>query len=550
MFSTLDIPSELVTLYKKISRLNLPSSVMSTIDQALESTRGLTAEDGSYIIAKTRLYLINVLSLPWSHVGPPAPEPVGRASKLLDKSHAAMNKVKENILAMAAAERHVQNALRGRDRPEGQPPKAILLVGPPGVGKTSIAFAMAKVLRREMYVISLAGRGGGISLLRGESRVYHVSEPGEIMKSFITTKSRHPLILLDEIDKIDAGDKNKTINTLLEVFDGKLSTTFHDNYFDFHFDVSRAVFICTANSVDDLPEPLLSRMEIITLESYIDREKIDIATYHLIPSVRDELCLAPKQFKITDKAMLRIIHGYTKESGVRQLRAMIRQLAMRYIKAESGGLMMAGRHVFLGVNDVERLLGPKHYIPEPLELVLRPGVSCGLTVAAWGGDIQYVEVSPLFEGKDPVLVTGITGQSMFESVLVARSLVLSETAGHDGPTKFHVHFPDGGTPKDGPSAGIAITSALYGLRMGLAVPVDIAMTGEVTLRGRIVAVGGIYDKLVAALRYGKKRLIVAAENRPDIERISMDLRSQIQIIYVDDFNDLIHNVFSLPKAAG
>lgn len=475
---------------------------------------------GSAEGAVLRGYLDTVLDLPWGKRTKDRVD-VALARKSLDRDHYGLEKVKERVLEFLAV-KQLAPELRGQ---------ILCLVGPPGVGKTSVALSVAKATNRKLARVSLGGVHDEAEI-RGHRKTYIGSMPGRIMAAIAQAGSCNPLLVLDEVDKLGSDHRGDPSSALLEVLDPEQNATFRDHFLEVPFDLSDVMFITTANTTDTIPRPLLDRMEVIELPSYTDEEKVQIAKGHLLPKQLARHGLKKSQLKLSDAALRAIIAGYTKESGVRvlerELAAVCRKTAMRLV---SEGV----KSVSVTEQDLKNLLGPRKFRPELADHAPQVGVVNGLAWTAVGGELLQVEVN-IVPGGGKLQLTGNLGDVMQESCKAAISYVRSH-AGELGVAEdfyktkdIHVHFPAAAVPKDGPSAGVTITTALVSALTGRPARGDVAMTGEVSLRGRVLPIGGLREKTMGALREGIRTVILPAENLPDLEEIDQNVRAQLKFI--------------------
>ena len=437
--------------------------------------------------------------------------------KALDRDHYGLDKVKERILEFVAV-KQLAPELKGQ---------VLCLVGPPGVGKTSIAMSMAKAMNRKLARISLGGVSDEAEI-RGHRKTYVGAMPGRIINAVSQAGSCNPLILLDEIDKLGHDHRGDPASALLEVLDGEQNATFRDHFLEVPFDLSDVLFITTANTLDTIPRPLLDRMEVIELPSYTDEEKLQIAKHHLLPKELKRHGLTHAQVKVSDGAVREIVAAYTRESGVRvlerKLAAICRKAAMKIVDGE--------KTVKITEKDLHEYLGAPRYFPERQALEERVGVVNGLAWTSVGGELLEVEVN-VVPGSGKVELTGNLGDVMKESAHAALSFIRSQAERLGISQNFykekdiHVHFPEGAVPKDGPSAGIAITTAIVSALTGVPVRRGLAMTGEVTLRGRVLPIGGLKEKTMAAFRNGIRTVIIPADNEKDLEEIDQTVRPAV-----------------------
>ena len=476
---------------------------------------------GSSEGAVLRNYLDTVLELPWN-VKTKERIDVAAARKILDHDHFGMEKVKERILETIAV----------RQMAPEMPPQIICLVGPPGVGKTSISYSIARSLNRKMARISLGGVHDEAEI-RGHRKTYVGAMPGRIMAAVTQAGSCNPILLLDEIDKLGMDHRGDPNAALLEVLDGEQNGTYRDHYLEIPFDLSDVMFITTANTLDTVPRPLLDRMEIIELGSYTDEEKLMIAKNHLIPKQFKKHGLKKSQLRITDDAVREIVTCYTRESGVRNLERcfadICRKGAMQILSQETP------KKITVNGSNLENFLGVRKFLPDRLPCVDQVGLVTGLAWTSVGGETLEVEVN-VMEGSGKLELTGNLGDVMKESVHAALSYIRANTQKLDVPSDFyktkdiHVHFPEGAVPKDGPSAGITVCTAIVSALTGQTVRRDVAMTGEISLRGRVMAIGGLKEKTMAALRHGIRTVIIPRDNERDLAQIDQTVRRQLNFI--------------------
>ena len=485
---------------------------------------------GSAEASVIRNYLDTCLEMPWGRETKERAN-VDKARAILDRDHYGLDKVKERILEHIAV-RQIHPGAKG---------KIICLVGPPGVGKTSIAISVAKAMNRKLCRISLGGVRDEADI-RGHRKTYIGAMPGRIVEGLIRSGSMNPLLVLDEIDKLGNDMRGDPASALLEVLDSEQNGTFRDHFLEIPVDLSRVMFITTANTMDTIPRPLLDRMEVIELGSYTDEEKVEIAHRHLIPKQLKEHGLQKRQLSISDDAIRRIISGYTRESGVRVLEreigAICRKTAMKIAAKDV-------KRVSVTHDVLKDFLGVVRYTDSMYLRQNEVGVVNGLAWTQVGGEILEVEVN-VMDGSGKLELTGNLGTVMQESAKTALSCLRSrcEQLGIEKDfykTKdIHIHFPEGAVPKDGPSAGIAITTAMLSALTGRKVRRDVAMTGEVTLRGRVLPIGGLKEKTMAALRSGVGTVIIPRENEKDLEEIDQTVRMKLHFVAVD----AVEEVFS------
>ena len=531
-----DSDDEIGEYRKKIAQLTLPDPVREKLNKELD--RLGKQPFGSSEATVLRSYLDVCLELPW---GKTTKEKVSVAAvrKALDHDHFGLEKVKERILEFVAV-KQLAPELKGQ---------VLCLVGPPGVGKTSIAMSMARAMNRKLARISLGGVSDEAEI-RGHRKTYVGAMPGRIINAISQAGSCNSLVLLDEIDKLGHDHRGDPASALLEVLDGEQNATFRDNFLEVPFDLSQVLFVTTANTTDTIPRPLLDRMEVIELSSYTDEEKLQIAKRHLLPKELERHGLKRTQLKLTDNAIREVIASYTRESGVRvlerKLAAICRKTAMKVVSDDV-------KSVRITEKDLEEYLGVPRYYPERQALEERVGVVNGLAWTSVGGELLEVEVN-VVPGSGKVELTGNLGDVMKESAQTALTYIRSQADRLGIASNFykekdiHVHFPEGAVPKDGPSAGIAITTAMVSALTGTPVRRGLAMTGEVTLRGRVLPIGGLKEKTMAAFRNGIKTVIIPADNNKDLEEIDQTVRKALQFVLVERADQVLSTAL-LPHAA-
>lgn len=476
-----------------------------------------------------RNYLDEVLALPWNTYTKDNTN-IEKASKILEKDHYGLKEVKERIIELLAV-RTLSPDIKGQ---------IICLAGPPGVGKTSIARSLAQAMNRKFARISLGGVRDEAEI-RGHRKTYIGAMPGSIIDALKRAKSANPLILLDEVDKLSSDYKGDPSSALLEALDPEQNATFRDHYIDIPFDLSKVLFVTTANDMGSIPAPLLDRMEVIELFSYTFDEKFNIAKKHLIPKQLEQYGIKPSQVKIKDDALRLIIDGYTKEAGVRKLERVIAKVLRKQAVKFAGGF---DGKITVKASDLEELLGPRKYKDDALSKTDRVGVVNGLAWTSVGGEMLEIEALAV-EGTGKLELTGSLGDVMKESAKAAYSYIRSvaEIYGIDADfykTKdVHLHFPEGAVPKDGPSAGIGITTAMVSALSGATVKSSIAMTGEVTLTGRVLPIGGLREKSMAAYKAGIKTVIIPDENLSDIKQFDKVVVDAVDFIPVSDVSEVL-----------
>ena len=494
---------------------------------------------GSSEAAVLRGYLDVCLEIPWG-VKTEETVDLAKAIKILDDEHFGLEKVKERILEYLAV-KQLSPEIKGG---------LLCLVGPPGTGKTSIAMSVAKATNRKLVRVSLGGVHDEAEI-RGHRKTYIGSMPGRIISGITQAGSCNPLMVLDEIDKLASDYRGDPASALLEALDPEQNSTFRDNFLELPFDLSQVFFITTANTRNTIPRALLDRMEVIELNSYTDEEKLQIAKRHLLPKQRKKHGLKASQLRIDDKAMREIIDSYTRESGVRTLE---RQLASICRKTASFVAEGKGKSMTVRAGKLEPLLGPAIYKRDGKRVRDEVGLVRGLAYTSVGGEVLDVEVAVL-NGSGKLELTGNLGDVMKESARAAvtyirsRADVLGIAPDFYKTKDIHIHFPEGAVPKDGPSAGITVCVATVSALTGRAVRSDVAMTGEITLRGRVLPIGGLREKTMAALRAGVSTVIIPADNEPDLADIDQTVRSKLQFVPTDHVDKILDLVLAAPAEA-
>ena len=516
---------------ERIRNLDCPDEVREKLQKELSRLRKQAF--GSSEAAVLRSYLDICLELPWGKSTDEVQD-LALARKMLDEDHYGLEKVKERILEYLAV-RSLSPDVRGG---------MLCLVGPPGTGKTSIAMSIARATGRELVRVSLGGIHDEAEI-RGHRKTYIGSMPGRIINGIIQAKSCNPLMVLDEIDKLGSDYRGDPSSALLEALDPEQNSTFRDHFLEIPFDLSKVFFITTANTTDTIPRALLDRMEVIELSSYTDEEKLQIARSHLLPKQRKKHGLKANQLKISDDAVRSLIRGYTRESGVRQLE---RELAAICRKAASGIAENRFRTLTVQPGKLEKLLGPVKFKPDERRNEAAVGLVRGLAYTSVGGEVLDVETA-VVEGSGKVELTGNLGDVMKESARAAITYIRSRAPllGIDPDfyknKDIHIHFPEAAIPKDGPSAGITMCIALISALSGKPVRGDIAMTGEISLRGRVLPIGGLREKTMAALRAGVRTVIIPKENESDLQEIDPLVRRQLNFCTVDHADQVLEIVF-------
>ena len=512
----------------RIRELQFPQE---TEEKLLQDLKRLKKQPfGSSEAAVLRNYLDTVLELPWNITTKERVD-VNAARKILDRDHFGMEKVKQRILETLAVRKMA---------PE-MPPQILCLVGPPGVGKTSIAYSIAKSLNRNMARISLGGVHDEADI-RGHRKTYVGAMPGRIITAITQAGSCNPLLLLDEVDKMGSDYRGDPSAALLEVLDGEQNKTYRDHYLEIPFDLSNVMFITTANTMDTIPRPLLDRMEIIELGSYTDEEKLMIAKNHLLPKQLKKHGIRKAQLRVTDDAFREIIQCYTRESGVRNLERSLaeicRKSAMQILSQEEE------KKITVTGSNLESFLGVRKYLPDRLPCTDQVGLVTGLAWTSVGGETLEVEVN-VMEGAGKLELTGNLGDVMKESAHAAVSYIRANAEKLGVPADFyktrdiHIHFPEGAVPKDGPSAGVTVCTALVSALTDTPVRRDVAMTGEISIRGRVLPIGGLKEKTMAALRHGVRTVIIPKANERDLEEIDQTVRKSLNFITAETVDTVL-----------
>ncbi len=520
---------DVAELDEAITKAGMPQEIEEHARKELKRLERMNEASGEYSMART--YLDSLIAMPWSKLDEESID-IQRARGILDADHYGLDRIKKRIVEYLAVRKL---------NPQGRSP-ILCFVGPPGVGKTSLGQSIARALGLKFQRTSLGGVHDEAEI-RGHRRTYIGALPGNIAQSLKKAGTRNPVLMLDEIDKLGRGIQGDPASALLEVLDPEQNSTFRDNYLGVPFDLSKVLFIATANQLDTIPGPLRDRMEIIELTGYTEEEKVEIARRYLVRRQLEANGLADGQAAITDQALLRIARDYTREAGCRSLEreigAVLRNVAVRVAEGKATA-------VKIDAADVAEILGAPRFENEVAMRVSLPGVATGLAWTPVGGDILFIEATRV-PGKGALILTGQLGDVMKESAQAALSLVKSqsEALGLD-PALFeksdiHVHVPAGAIPKDGPSAGVAIYTALVSLLTNRTVRNDVAMTGEISLRGLVLPVGGIKEKTVAAHRAGIRTVLLPARNRKDLEDIPDSVKRDVEFVWLERVDDAVAN---------
>ncbi len=502
---------------KRLKECQLPQELQPEIDKNLARLKQIPPSSPEYQVALSHLEL--VADLPWQKSSPDNLD-LEHARTILDADHFGLEEIKDRIIEYLAVMQL---------NPSSRAP-ILCLIGPPGVGKTSLGQSIARALGRKFEHFSLGGLHDEAEL-RGHRRTYIGAMPGRLIQALRRAGVRNPLIMLDEIDKLGRDYRGDPAAALMEILDPAQNNSFRDNYLNLPFDLSHVFFITTANNSDTIPKPLLDRMEILRLSGYTDQEKCQIALRYLLPRQRSESGLQQNQLSVSEQTIAAIINGYTREAGVRELERMLARIA-RKLAVEIARDHDATQTI--NTEQLEELLGPQRFIHDSMRRQLPAGVAAGLAWTESGGDVLYIEIIAL-NHSESLTLTGHLGEIMKESALTANSLIKEECRSRNVAAEYgpvHIHVPAGAIPKDGPSAGLTIAVALASLYSQQPVRSDTAMTGEITLTGLILPVGGIKEKILAAHRAGLKRIIVPEENRRHVSRLPEEILQSTEIIYV------------------
>ena len=524
--------TEVEQLKKKIDKLKCSSKVKETIMRELD--RYDSSNSNSPELGMIRDYLDWMIHLPWG-IYTKDTNDLNKVKSILDSSHYALEEVKDRILEYLAVKQNTNN-LRS---------PILCLVGPPGVGKTSLALSIAKSLNRKSAKISVGGINDEAEIV-GHRRTYIGAIPGRIIQGIRKAGTANPVFIIDEIDKMTKDIKGDPASSLLEVLDPEQNNKFSDHYIEEEFDLSKVMFIATANYVEQIPYELRDRLEIIEISSYTEYEKLDIAKNHLIPKELEEHGLTSLQVQISDEAIMTLIRNYTKEAGVRELERVIATLFRKIVK----NLLLNQDMSFYQIDNamVEEFLGKKKYTYMENNMEEEVGVVNGMAYTIFGGDILPIEAT-LFKGKGDLVLTGSLGEVMQESCRIALNYIKSNAVQFGIDSKLfdkndiHIHVPEGAVNKDGPSAGVTITTTLISLFTNKKIPKTVAMTGEITLRGKVLAIGGLKEKVIGSHRAGIKTIYIPEENEKDLDDIPEEVKKDIRFIPVKQYDDIFHSLF-------
>ena len=519
-------------LAKKVAKLKCNSKVKEKIKRELDRFESLNSNSPELGIV--REYLDWMINLPWDNYTKDTNN-LTKVKSILDSSHYALDDVKDRVLEYLAVKQNTNN-LRS---------PILCLVGPPGVGKTSLALSIAKSLNRKSAKISVGGINDEAEIV-GHRRTYIGANPGRIIQGIRKAGTTNPVFIIDEIDKMTKDIKGDPASSLLEVLDPEQNSKFSDHYIEEEFDLSKVMFIATANYVEQIPYELRDRLEIINISSYTEYEKLDIAKKHLIPKQLEEHGLTPLQVQVSDDAIMTLIRNYTKEAGVRELERMIATLFRKIVKK----LLLNNDFIFYDVDSdiLEEFLGKKKYFYMENDKEDEIGVVNGMAYTVFGGDILPIEAT-LFKGKGKLILTGSLGDVMQESCHIALDYVKANAKSFKIDSKIieesdiHIHVPEGAVNKDGPSAGVTITTTLISLLKKKCVKKEIAMTGEITLRGRVLGIGGLKEKVIGAHRANIKRVFIPKENEKDLDEIPEEIRNDMKFYMVNNYKDIYKRIF-------
>lgn len=515
-----------------LGKIRADKEVKEKIKKEIDRFKNISSSSSESAVA--RGYIETLLELPWNKISRDNKD-LKNAEQILNADHYGLEKVKERMLEFLA----VRNLTSKGESP------IICLVGPPGTGKTSIARSVAKALDKKYVRISLGGVRDEAEI-RGHRRTYVGAMPGRIVNGLRSAGVKNPLMLLDEIDKMSSDYKGDTASALLEVLDAEQNKKFRDHYVEIPIDLSEVLFIATANSVQDIPRPLLDRMELIEVTSYTENEKLHIAKEHLLAKQMERNGIRPEQLAITDKAMAKIISGYTREAGVRNLERKLGEICRKAARPLYEG---EKEKIKVTEQNLEKFLGKEKYSFDKKNDTDEVGIVRGLAWTSVGGDTLEIEVN-IMPGKGEFQLTGQLGDVMKESAQAGISYIRSVSEEYHIPKKFfqendiHIHIPEGAVPKDGPSAGITMATAMLSAITKTPVRADVAMTGEITLRGRVLPIGGLKEKTLAAKNAGIKTICVPKKNEKDIDEISPEIKKGLKIVFVEQMKDVLDVAFA------
>ncbi|QQR89730.1 MAG: endopeptidase La [Myxococcales bacterium] len=528
--------SDLDMLEERIVKTHLPKEADSVTRKQLKRLRSMQVGSAEYTVVRT--YIDWILDVPWKHATTDKMD-IPSVRKVLDEDHSGLEKVKKRIVEYLAV-RKIKKDKKG---------PILCLIGPPGVGKTSLGRSVARALGRKFVRMSLGGVHDEAAI-RGHRRTYVGALPGQVIQSMKKASTINPVFMLDEIDKIGHDFRGDPAAALLEVLDPEQNDTFSDHYLEIPYDLSKVMFIATANVGDTIPPALRDRMEILEIPGYTRKEKLDIARQHLVPKQLEEHGITEKILSVKDGALEAVIDYYTREAGVRnlerQIASVIRGIAVKVAEGDFGPFAVEQ------ADDVRPFLGPPRFTSEVAERTEEAGVATGLAWTSVGGEILFIEATRM-QGTGKLQLTGQLGEVMKESAQAALSFVRARAKQLHIPEDFleksdiHIHIPAGAMPKDGPSAGVTMMTALVSLLTGIRIRHDVAMTGEITLRGRVLPVGGIKEKVLAAHRAGIKRVIMPERCSADIEEVPQEIRDTLEFVYVTKMDEVLANALEHPE---
>ena len=533
-----DGEQELDNLKQALDKAGLPKDVRKEADKQLRRLSSMHADSSEANVVRT--YLDWLVELPWKKISRDRLDIIN-AKEILDEDHCGLDKIKDRILEFLSVRKL---------NPQSKGP-ILCFAGPPGVGKTSLGRSIARALGRKFQRLSLGGMHDEAEI-RGHRRTYIGAMPGRIIQALKQAGTRNPVIVLDEVDKLGADFRGDPSSALLEVLDPEQNNTFSDHYLNAPFDLSKVMFLCTANHLDTIPAALRDRMEVISLPGYTMQEKAQIARIHLLPKKIEDNGLAPKDVELTEAALEKVIKEYTREAGLRNLERELSSICRKLARRKAEGKKPP---FVIDVADVEKLLGAPRFIEDEKEKRLMPGMALGLAWTPAGGEVLTVEAT-IMKGKGGLTLTGQLGDVMKESAQAALSYIRSraDELGVDPEfvTKYdlHVHVPAGATPKDGPSAGVTLTTALISALSGNRVRADLCMTGEITLQGRVLPVGGIKEKILAGVARGLKHVAIPHQNVKDLEDVPKELLKRITVHPVHHYDELLPLVFEAKGGRG
>jgi ATP-dependent Lon protease len=522
---------------ERIAKANLPQEAEQVAKKQLKRLRNMQVGSAEYTVVRT--YLDWILDLPW-HVQTPDNMDISAVRKVLDEDHYGLEKVKKRILEYLA----VRKLKKDKKGP------ILCLIGPPGVGKTSLGRSIARALGRKFVRISLGGVHDEAAI-RGHRRTYVGALPGQIIQGMKKAGTINPVFMMDEVDKIGHDFRGDPAAALLEVLDPEQNNTFADHYLEIPYDLSNVMFVATANIADPIPAPLRDRMEILEIPGYTRREKLAIARRHLVPKQLEEHGITKEMLDITDPAVDLVIDTYTREAGVRtlerQIASIIRGVAVKIAEGDTTPRKIEGEE------QVREFLGPQKFTSEVAERTEEAGVATGLAWTSVGGEILFIEATRMF-GSGKLQLTGQLGDVMKESAQAALSYVRTNAERYGIAKDFleksdiHIHIPAGAMPKDGPSAGVTMFTALVSMLTGIRVRHDVAMTGEITLRGRVLPIGGLKEKVLAAHRAGIKRVLVPERNKADLDEVPAEVKGELEFVFVSKMDQVLEAALEeMPK---